>query len=70
MGKEEFEARVRIGDFHKEKHLMIEIKDVDDGQYGLGTAYPIKNLSNEELIQKFVEELKHIDDLGYIIHYQ
>ncbi|MCI8470651.1 MAG: hypothetical protein HFJ35_04095 [Clostridia bacterium] len=70
MGKEKFEARISIGDLHEEKHLMIEIKDVEDGQYGLGTAYPIKNLSNEELIQKFIEELKHIDNLGYIIHYQ
>ncbi len=70
MAKEEFEARIKIGDLHEERHLIIEIKDVIDGQYGMSKAYPIKRLNNEELIQGFIAELKHLDILGYTIHYQ
>ena len=60
MEKEVFEAR----------HLIIEIKDVEDGQYGMSKAYPVSRMNNEELLQNFIAELKHIKDLGYIIHYQ
>lgn len=70
MKKEKFEARIKIGDLHKERYLIIEIKDVEDGQYGMSKAYPIQRINNEELIQDFLGELKHLDRLGYIIHYQ
>ncbi len=70
MEKEEFEARIKIGDLHGERHVIIEIKDVEDGQYGMSTAYPIERLNNEELIQGFIGELKHLKWLGYTIYYQ
>lgn len=70
MKKEEFEARIRIGNLHEERHLIIDIKDVEDGQYGMCKAYPIQKLNNEELVHNFLGELKHLDILGYTIHYQ
>ncbi len=70
MAKEKYEARVRIGDLHEERHLIIDIKDVLDGQYGMSKAYPITRLNNEELVKGFVSELKHMESLGYIIHYE
>ena len=70
MAKEKYEARVRIGDLHKRRYLIIDIKDVLDGQYGMSTAYPIERLNNEELVRGFVSELKQMKHLGYIIHYE
>ena len=70
MEKEVFEAKIKIGDLHEERHLIIEIKDVEDGQYGMSKAYPVTRMNNEELLQNFIAELKHLKDLGYIIHYQ
>ncbi len=70
MKKEEFEAKIKIGELHEERHLIIEIKDVEDGQYEMSKAYPVSRMNNEELLQNFIAELKHLKDLGYIIHYQ
>ncbi len=70
MAEEKFETRVRIGDFHKERYLMIELKDIEDGKYEISTAYLIKNMNNEELIESFISKLKELDKLGYVIHYQ
>ena len=70
MEKEVFEAKIKIGDFHEERHLIIEIKDAEDGKYGMSKAYPVSKMNNEELLKNFIEELKHLKKLGYMIHYQ
>ena len=36
----------------------------------MSKAYPVSRMNNEELLQNFIAELKHLKDLGYIIHYQ
>lgn len=64
--------RVRIGNDHDRKCILIEVWDEEYQQYNIDSVFPIENFNkNEDLCQILVNKFYAIQNLGkHVIHFQ